>query len=56
MAYPPNDEVNHQLNASWRATIKKPGLLRQIAELEVPSLFIYGSADIRPSWPTEQLA
>lgn len=56
MAYPPNDEVNRQLNASWRATIKEPGLLRRIAELDVPALFVYGGEDIRPSWPTEQLA
>lgn len=56
MAYPPNDGVNRQLNASWRAYVKEPQLLRRIADLEVPALFVYGGADIRPSWPTEQLA
>ena len=56
MAYPFNDEVNRQLNASWRTYIKEPQLLKQIAALNVPALFVYGSKDIRPSWPTEQLA
>ncbi len=55
MAYPFNDEVNRQLNASWRSYIQSPSLLRQLSELEIPALFVYGSEDIRPSWPTEQL-
>jgi proline iminopeptidase len=55
-AYPFNDEVNRQLNASWRAYIQSPSLFRRLAELEVPALFVYGGKDIRPSWPTEQLA
>lgn len=56
MAYPFNDEVNRQLNASWHAYTQSPSLLRRIAELEVPALYVYGGEDIRPSWPTEQLA
>lgn len=56
MACPVNDEVNRQLNASWRTYIKEPQLLKRIAALNVPALFLYGSEDIRPSWPTEQLA
>ncbi len=56
MAYPFNDEVNLQLNASWHAYTKAPQLLKRIAALDVPALFVYGSNDIRPSWPTEQLA
>ncbi len=56
MVYPFNDEVNRQLNASWRAYTRTPSLLRRLAELKVPALFVYGSRDIRPSWPTEQLA
>ncbi len=56
MAHPFNAEVNRQLNASWRRYIKKPQLLSRIANLDVPALFVYGSKDIRPSWPTEQLA
>ena len=56
MAYPFNEEVNRQLNASWRAYLQSPSLLSRLVELETPALFIYGAEDIRPSWPTEQLA
>lgn len=56
MRYPFNQRVNEQMNASWKRYIQLPRLLKQLAELEVPALFICGDADIRPSWPTEQLA
>lgn len=55
-AYPPNMEVNKQLNRAWKSFIQKPDLLLRIARLPVPALFVYGSRDIRPRWPTEQLA
>ncbi|MGH2609117.1 MAG: alpha/beta fold hydrolase [Tepidiformaceae bacterium] len=55
-AYPPNLEVNRQLNAAWKAYIKRPSLLRHIAEVQAPALFVYGDRDIRPSWPCEQVA
>ena len=55
-AYPYNPDVNLQLNAEWKAYIKKPGLLRQLAHFATPALFVYGSEDIRPSWPIEQVA
>ena len=55
-AYPFNREANRVGNASWRAFSKQPTLLRRIADLEVPTLVVYGSEDIRPSWPMEQLA
>jgi proline iminopeptidase len=54
--FPPNLEVNAQLNADRKRWIKTPGLLLQIAELRTPTLFVYGSEDIRPSWPVEQVA
>jgi proline iminopeptidase len=54
-AYPPNMEVNKQLNRSWKRYIQKPTLLRAIAGLEIPALFVYGVGDIRPSWPVEQV-
>jgi proline iminopeptidase len=53
---PVNREVNRHGNDSWKAFIKQPGLLRRIAELQVPALFVYASEDIRPSWPVEQVA
>ena len=54
--YPPNVEVNRQLNRSWKRYIQNPELLRAISRLTAPSLFVYGERDIRPRWPVEQLA
>ncbi|HEY93853.1 MAG TPA: alpha/beta hydrolase [Dehalococcoidia bacterium] len=51
-----NDEVNRLGNESWHEYIKKPDLLKRISELEIPALFIHGTADIRPGWPGEQIA
>jgi proline iminopeptidase len=31
-------------------------LLKEIAHLDCPALFVYGDQDIRPSWPVEQIA
>lgn len=55
-AAPPCLEVNKQLNESWRAYCRRPELLRALAALETPVHFIYPEADIRPAWPTQQLA
>jgi len=49
-------DVNPQGNASWRAYIKRPSLLRELAGLSVPCVFINAGRDIRPNWPTQQLA
>lgn len=54
--YPPNMEVNAQVNRSWKAYIQRPSLLRELGHLDVPALFVYGDQDIRPSWPIEQIA
>jgi proline iminopeptidase len=54
--YPPNLEVNAQVNRSWKAYIQRPSLLNELAHLEHPALFVYGDQDIRPSWPMEQVA
>ena len=54
--YPPNREVNRQLNQSWKHYIQRPELLKEISALKMPALFVYGDKDIRPSWPVEQLA
>jgi proline iminopeptidase len=56
MLYPPNMEVNSQIGESWRQYVRNPNLLRRIAGLDIPALFVYGEKDIRPSWPVEQLA
>jgi proline iminopeptidase len=49
-------EVNAQVNRSWKAFIQRPSLLKEIAQLDRPGLFLYGDQDIRPSWPMEQVA
>ena len=54
--YPPNRDVNTQLNRAWKIYIQKPDLLLRISELEVPALFVYGERDIRPSWTIKQVA
>ena len=54
--YPPNREVNKQLNDDWKSYIQNPDLLSAISRLHVPALFVYGEQDIRPSWPVEQIA
>ena len=39
-----------------KGVIKRPTLLREIAELSIPVVFTNAGEDIRPNWPTEQLA
>lgn len=56
MKYPGNNEVNKLGNKSWQEYIQHPTLLKRISELNIPALFVYGSKDIRPSWPAEQVA
>ena len=48
--------VNYDVNRSWREYIKRPTLFREIADLNIPAFFINGGVDIRPNWPTKQLA
>jgi proline iminopeptidase len=51
-----NREVNRRCNQSWRKFIQHPKLWLDISQMDVPSLFLYGSKDIRPSWPAEQIS
>lgn len=48
--------VNPQGNASWKAYCRRPDLLRELADLALPCVFINAAEDIRPNWPTRQLA
>lgn len=48
--------VNQLGNQSWRTYIKRPDLLKDIAAIKVPVVFINAERDIRPNWPTRQLA
>ena len=49
-------EVNRQGNLSWREYCRRPSLFRDLANLDVPCVFINAAQDIRPNWPTQQLA
>lgn len=53
---PPNLEVNRQIVAEWRAAIQQPTLFRQIADLAMPALYVYGGRDVRPGWQVAQVA
>lgn len=48
--------VNREGDDDWREYVKRPDLLREIADLDIPATFINGGKDIRPNWPTQQLA
>jgi len=48
--------VNKIDHLSWREYIKNPNLLHDIANINVPAIFINAGKDIRLNWPTEQLA
>ncbi|MFE7064985.1 alpha/beta fold hydrolase [Sutcliffiella sp. NPDC057660] len=54
--YEASKTVHRSLIDSWRAYIKRPSLLKEIAELDLPTIFIFAENDIRPSWPIEQVA
>jgi proline iminopeptidase len=49
-------EVRARGNAEWRAYCRRPSLYRELADLQLPCVFINASEDIRPNWPTQQLA
>lgn len=49
-------EVNRQGNADWKAFCRRPSVFRALADLACPCVFINGTEDIRPNWPTQQLA
>jgi proline iminopeptidase len=48
--------VNVQGNADWRAYCRRVTLLRELADMQKRCVFINASEDIRPNWPTQQLA
>lgn len=55
-AFPPNMDVNRQGNRSAREYMRRPALWKELSRLDAPALFVYGGADIRPSWCVEQVA
>lgn len=51
-----NPEVHAALRNDYRRYIKEPELFLRLSRLRVPVTFLHMGADIRPSWPAEQLA
>lgn len=49
-------EVNRIGNLTYRELCRTESFLRDLSSLEIPVAFINGSKDIRPNWPTRQLA
>ena len=49
-------QVNEIGNRSWREYIKRAHLLADIAAIRCPAIFIGAEKDIRPNWPTQQIA
>lgn len=48
--------VNAQGNQTWRAYCRRPELFRDLAQLRARTVFLNAGNDIRPNWPTRQLA
>lgn len=48
--------VNAAGNRDWNAYVQRPALLRDVADLDLPAVFITAGGDVRLNWPTEQLA
>jgi len=54
--YSMNPTVNTEVNRSWADFTQSPMLLKNISLIPQPVIFLYGSNDIRSSWPIEQIA
>lgn len=48
--------VNSQGNADWKAYCRRVTVFRELASMDTRCVFINASEDIRPNWPTQQLA
>ncbi len=49
-------DVNKIGTATWHDFITNPTFLLDISRLDIPAVFINAGDDIRPNWPTVQLA
>lgn len=49
-------QVNTQGNADWKVYCKTATVFRDLADMQTPCVFINAENDIRPNWPTQQLA
>lgn len=48
--------VNSQGNADWKDYCQRATVLRELSLMDTRCVFINASEDIRPNWPTQQLA
>jgi len=55
MPFESSAEVNEKGNRSWQRFVQRPSLLKDIARLQVPALFLCASEDVRPNWPAMQI-
>lgn len=55
-SYVSDPDVNRIGNETWQKFITTPTLLRSLSEMTMPAIFINGGNDIRPNWPTIQIA
>lgn len=51
-----DSDVHASLGDSFTSWIHQPDLWRRLADCPVPMQFVAAGDDIRPSWPTQQLA
>ena len=56
LAFDSDPELLAESNREWKAFIKTPGVLRQLADLAIPCVLLGAERDIRPTWPLRQLA
>lgn len=49
-------DVNVVGNATYKKFIRRPSLLHDISRIDCPVTYINAGNDIRPNWPTRQLA
>jgi proline iminopeptidase len=49
-------EVNRRGSASWREYCQRSTLLSDLGHLALPCVFINAAEDLRPNWPTRELA
>ena len=56
LVFTADKSVNLECNKSWKQYIKQPSVFRDLSKLSMPCVFIGSERDIRPNWPTRQIA
>jgi len=55
-AFNSDPRVNAIGNDTYKEFIRRPSLLREVGSIDCPVTYINAANDIRPNWPTRQLA